>query len=59
MAASNLTTPFTIFRSEVKKWLKQCEYRIKPVDEQKQKLRVGGKPAYQLSEPSDNFINGL
>ena len=38
----NLTTPFTIFRSEVKRWLKHCEYRIKPVDEEKQKLRVDG-----------------
>ena len=55
----NLATPFTIFRSEVKRWLKHCEYRIKPVDEQKQKLRVDGKPAYQLSEPSVSFINAL
>ena len=55
----NLATPFTIFRSEVKRWLKHCEDRIKPVDEQKQKLRVDGKPANQLSEPSDSFINAL
>ena len=55
----NVATPFTIFRSEIKRWLKHCEYRIKPVDEQKQKLRVNGKPAYQLSEPSDSFINAL
>ena len=55
----NLATLFTIFRSEVKRWLKYCEYRIKPVDEQKQKLRVDSKPAYQLLEPSDNFINAL
>ena len=49
----NLATPFTISRSEVKRWLKHCEYRIKLVDEQKQKSRVDGKPPYQLSEPSD------
>ena len=55
----NLVTPFTIFRNEVKRWLKHCEYRIEPVDEQKQKLRVDGKPAWQLSEPSDSFINAL
>ena len=52
----NLATPFTIFRSEFKRWLKHCEYKTKPVDEQKQKLRVDGKPMYQLSEPSDSFI---
>ena len=55
----NLVTPFTIFRSEVKRQLKYCEYRIKPVDKQKQKLRVDGKPSYQFSEPSDSFINVL
>ena len=42
----NLATPFTIFQGEVKRWLKHCEYRIKPIDEQKQKLRVDGKPGY-------------
>ena len=31
----NLTTSFAIFRSEDKRWLKHCEYRIKPVDEPK------------------------
>ena len=50
----NLATPLTVFRSEVKRWLKHCED-----DEQKQKLRVDGKPANQLSEPSDSFINAL
>ena len=55
----NLATPFTIFRSEVKRWLKHCEYRIKPVDEQKQKLRLYGKLAYQLPVPSDSFVNAL
>ena len=55
----NLATRFTIFRSKFKRWLKHCEYKTKPVDEQKQKLRVDGKPAYQLSEPSDCFINAL
>ena len=55
----NLATPFTIFRSEVKRWLKHCEYRVKPVDEQKQKLRVYGKLAYQLPVPSDSFVNAL
>ena len=55
----NLATSFTIFRSEVKRWLKHCENRIKLVNEQKQKLRADGKPAYQLSEPSDSFINAL
>ena len=54
----NLATPFTIFRSEVKRWLKHCEYETKLVDEQKQ-LRVDGKPGYQLSEPSDSYINAL
>lgn len=34
----------TIFQSGVKRWLKHYEYRIKPVDEQKQILRVDGKP---------------
>ena len=42
----NLANPFTIFLSEVKRWLKHCEYRIKPIDVPKQKLKVGGKPAY-------------
>ena len=55
----SLATPFTIFQSEVKRWLKHCEYGIKPVDEQKQTLRVDGKPAHPLSEPSDSFINAL
>ena len=55
----NWATPFTIFRGEVKRWLKHCEYIIKPVDEQKQTLRVYGKPAHPLSEPSDSFINAL
>ena len=32
---------------------------VKSVDEQKQKLRVDGKPAYQLPEPSDGFVNAL
>ena len=32
---------------------------VKPVDEQKQKLIVDGKPAYQLPEPSDSLINAL
>ena len=54
----NLATPFTIFRSEVKRWLKHCEYKTKLVDEQKQ-LRVDGKPGYQFSEPSDSYINAL
>ena len=31
----NLATPFSIFRSEVKRWLKHCEYKLKPVDGQK------------------------
>ena len=31
----NSATPFTIFRSEVKRWLKDCKYRIKQVDGQK------------------------
>ena len=55
----NLATPFTIFQSEFKRWQKHCEYTIKPADEQKQKLKADGKPAYQLSEPSDSFINAL
>ena len=33
----SLATPFTIFQSEIKRWLKHCEYRIKPVDEKIQK----------------------
>ena len=56
---SNSATPFTIFRSKVMRWLKHCKYRIKPVDQQKQKLRFDGKPVYQIPEPSDSFINAL
>ena len=44
----NLATPFIIFRIEFKRWLKHCEYRIKPVDERKQKSKINVKPAYQL-----------
>ena len=36
----NLATPFIIFRSKVKRRLEHCQYIIKPVDEQKQKLIV-------------------
>ena len=35
----NLATPFTIFQTEVKRWLKHSKYRIKPVDEQKKKKK--------------------
>ena len=31
----------------------------KPLDEQKPKLKADVKPPYQLSEPSDSFINAL
>ena len=55
----NLTTSFAIFRSEDKRWLKHCEYRIKPVDEPKKKSRVDDKPAYQFPEPPESFINAL
>ena len=55
----NLATPFIIFRREVKRWLKLCEYRIKPFEEQNQKLRFDGKLAYQPTEPSGSFINAL
>ena len=37
----------------------QCTCRIKPVDEQKQKLRVDGKPPCQLPQPSDSFIKAF
>ena len=39
--------------------MKHCKCRIKPVDEQNQKLRGDGKPAYQLPGPSDSIINAL
>ena len=39
--------------------LPASRFRVKPVDEQKQKLRVDGKPVKELSEPSASFINAL
>ena len=43
----------------LKRWLKYCEYRIKPLNANKRKFRADCKQAYRLSEPSHSFISVL